>query len=270
MDNGGFNIHHSEDTALECQGGHLRVDAGVIRAAGDPFDCFLEDPLRILQGCRLASQLGASIDASTLQAMRSLKMLLVPQQARSIRQELDLLLLGDHVHDALMLTIDVLVAVMPELASCQGFEQNTPYHIYDVWEHTAWVVQNSPAKLLTRWAALLHDIGKPAAYFQEGTLGHFMGHQYLSVTLAENILQRLETPQAFADQVLMLVRMHDERIAPNPRAIQNALVKLGGDVELFKSLCEIKRADALSQSDLARPRLQLADDLLHILEDMQS
>lgn len=270
MDNGGFNIHYGEHAALECQGGQLRVDAGVIRTAGDPFDCFLEDPLRILQGCRLASQLGASIDALTLQAMKSLKMLLVPQKAHSIRHELDLLLLGEHVHDALMLTIDVLVAVMPELASCQGFEQNTPYHIYDVWEHTAWVVQNSPAKLLTRWAALLHDIGKPAAYFQEGTLGHFMGHQYLSVTLAENILHRLETPQSFANQVLILVRMHDERIAPNTRAVQNALAKLEGNVDLFKSLCEIKRADALSQSDLARPRLQLADDLLRILEDTQS
>jgi tRNA nucleotidyltransferase (CCA-adding enzyme) len=175
---------------------------------------------------------------------------------------LDGLLLGEHVHDALMETVDVLVAVLPEVAACRGFEQRTPYHIYDVWEHTAWVVQNSPATRLNRWAALLHDIGKPGACFFEGDRMHFYGHPRLSVILASDALRRFSLAPSFVDRVLTLVRMHDVQIAATPKSVKRALADMGGDTELFQALIYLKRADALAQSELGEPRLELADELL--------
>ena len=249
-------------------GGLEDLRAGVIRAVGDPAARFSEDGLRILRACRFASQLGFRIDEETLDAMVSRKMMLGRVAIERIAHELDALLLGDYVHDALMQTINVLVAVMPELAACKGFDQHTPYHIYDVWEHTAWVVQRAPRTRLGRWAALLHDIGKPAACFFEGERAHFFGHAKLSALMGRSILQRLPFSDAFVQDVLTLVRLHDVQIAATPKSVRKALVRLDGNVALFRELIALKRADALAHSSLGEPRVQLAADLERVLEEV--
>ena len=73
---------------------------------------------------------------------------------------------------------------------------------------------------------------------------------------------------SFVDDALTLVRMHDETIAATPKAVKRALARMGGDVELFRTLVGIKRADALAQSSLSAPRVQLADDLERVLEEV--
>lgn len=260
--------YHPERGLLDCWGGLEDLESGIIRVVGDPFERFREDGLRILRGCRFASQLGFSIEQDTLQTMRGCKMMLVRVSAERITHELDCMLLGDHVHDALMETGDVLSAVMPEIAACRGFDQHTPYHIYDVWEHIAWVVQRSPATRLGRWAALFHDIGKPAACFFEGDRAHFYGHAHLSEVLAGSIMKRLLMAPAFAARVLTLVRVHDVQIAATSRSVRRALTRLDGDVELFRTLIGLKRADALAQSSLSEPRLELALEVERVLDEV--
>ena len=262
--------YHPERGLLDCWGGYDDLQAGVIRAVGEPFKRFREDGLRILRACRFVSQLGFSLDAETLQAMTACKMMLSHVSAERITHELDCLLLGDYVHDALMESIDVLVAIMPEIAACKGFDQHTPYHIYEVWEHIAWVVQRSPRTRLARWAALFHDIGKPAACFFEGERAHFFGHAKLSAVLAEPIMKRLLMAPAFIQQVLTLVKTHDVQVPATMRSVRRELVRLGGDVELFRTLIGIKRADALAQSDLSQPRLELANDLERVLDEIEA
>lgn len=259
---------HPERGILDCWGGFDDLSEGVIRAVGDPSQRFKEDGLRILRGCRFASQLGFYIEDETLQAMKSHKTRLLHVSAERITHELDGLLLGEHVHDALMETADVLVAVLPELAACRGFDQHSPYHCYDVWEHVAWVVQNSPATRLNRWAALLHDIGKPAACFFEGERAHFYGHALLSAELAHDILKRLRMSPAFAQDVLTLVRLHDDHRPPTPRNVKRILAQLDGNVELFRALVALKRADALAHSDLGKERVREADELSRVLGDL--
>ena len=260
--------YHPDRGLLDCWGGVEDMEARVLRVVGEPAKRFSEDALRILRGCRFASQLGFSIAPDTLFAMKSMKRGLLRVSAERVTHELDALLLGDFVHDAIMDTVDVLGIVLPELAACKGFDQHTPYHIYDVLEHTAWVVQRSPATRLSRWAALLHDIGKPGAFFMDGERGHFYGHPSLSVVLARGVLQRLLVSPAFADRVLMLVRHHDYVIRDSAKSVQRALFKLGGDVELFRALVALKQADALAQSDLSKPRLELANNLESVLEEV--
>ena len=260
--------YHPNRGLLDCMGGIEDLYAHKLRTVGNPSKRFSEDGLRILRGCRFASQLGFSIEPETLQAMKSHKMMLTRVSAERITHEMDALLLGDFVHDALMESIDALGAIMPEIVACKGFDQHTPYHIYDVWEHTAWVVQRSPATRLARWAALLHDIGKPGACFAEGERCHFYGHGQLSVILARSIMERLLMAPSFIDRVLTLVRIHDHQIAATPPSVRRALSRLDGDVDMMRTLIGIKRADALAQSSLSEPRVQLADDLQAVLDQV--
>ena len=260
--------YHPDRGVLDSCNGLNDLEQGIIRAVGDPGKRFTEDGLRILRGCRFASQLGFSIEPKTLEAMKTFKMRLSKVSAERITHEMDALLLGNHVYDALMESIDVLGAIMPEIVACKGFDQHTPYHIYDVWEHTAWVVQRTPATRLGRWAALFHDIGKPAACFMEGERAHFFGHAKLSVVLARSIMQRLLFSPAFTSRVLTLVRAHDDTIAATPKSVRRALARLDGDVELFDTLCDLKLADALAHSSLSEPRIQLARELKQVLVDV--
>lgn len=260
--------YHPERGILDLEAGMADLDSGIIRTVGDPVMRFREDALRIVRGCRFASQLGFSIDPATMQAMKAGKKGLARIAIERIAHELDSLLLGDYVHDALMETVDVLVAVLPEVAACRGFDQHTPYHVYDVWEHTAWVVQYSPATRLSRWAALLHDIGKPAAFFMDGDRGHFFGHPKISEDLARGLLARMPFSPAFVDDVLTLVRVHDMQIAATPRAVKRMLARMDADAELFRTLIHLKRADAMAQSELNKPRLELAGELERVLDEV--
>lgn len=249
-------------------GGLEDARRGIIRTVGDPAQRFGEDALRILRACRFSSQLGFSLDGATHQAMLEGKRGLLRVSSERITAELQKLLLGDNVRDALLRTVDVLSAVLPELVAMKGFDQCTPYHCHDVLEHTARAVAGTPPYPLVRWAALFHDMGKPAAFFKEpGGRGHFYGHAKISVPLARGIMDRLTFSTAFRDRVLLLVERHDDVFDATPRAVKRALARMGGDVELFRALCDLKRGDASAQAPAyAEERMRRADDLLRVLD----
>lgn len=249
-------------------GGLEDARRGIIRTVGDPAQRFGEDALRILRACRFSSQLGFSLDGATYQAMLEGKRGLLRVSSERITAELQKLLLGGNVRDALLQTVDVLSAVLPELVAMKGFDQCTPYHCHDVLEHTARAVAGTPPYPLVRWAALFHDMGKPAAFFKEpGGRGHFYGHAKISVPLARGIMDRLTFSTAFRDRVLLLVERHDDVFDATPRAVKRALARMGGDVELFRALCDLKRGDASAQAPAyAEERVRRADDLLRVLD----
>lgn len=249
-------------------GGMEDTRRGIIRTVGDPAQRFGEDALRILRACRFSSQLGFSLDGATYQAMLEGKRGLLRVSSERITAELQKLLLGDNVCDALLQTVDVISAVLPELVAMKGFDQCTPYHCHDVLEHTARAVAGTPPYPLVRWAALFHDMGKPAAFFKEpGGRGHFYGHAKISVPLARGIMDRLTFSTAFRDRVLLLVERHDDVFDATPRAVKRALARMGGDVELFRALCDLKRGDASAQAPAyAEERMRRADDLLRVLD----
>ncbi len=261
--------YHPERGICDPFGGINDMGAGILRAIGNPAKRFEEDALRILRAARFFSQLGFSIEPDTYQAALSSKHLLSSIAKERIRHELDLLLKGNFVHDALVGTIDVISFVLPELIAMKGCEQRTKYHIYDVLEHTAYAVQNMPVDRLGRWAALFHDSGKPAAAFldQDG-VGHFYGHAHCSVMLAESALTRLGFSRSFISDVLALVKRHDEPIQPTRKAVKKALLKLDGNIDLFMTLCDLKRADALAQAPMCRPRAEQAEELKRIAADI--
>lgn len=258
--------YHPQRGLLDPYGGREDLKARRLRAVGEPGRRFSEDALRILRACRFSSQLGFTIDPPTYNAMLVNKNHLLRISAERVTRELEGLLLGRCVHDTLMRTVDVLATVLPELVAMKGFEQHTPYHIYDVLEHTALVVQHTPPYPLVRWAALFHDMGKPAAFFQDADgIGHFYGHAKISVELARGALARLALSSAFIAQVLTLVTYHDDVVEPTPKAVKRMLARLGGDVDLFRVLCDLKRGDARAQAPQCADRVALADELERVL-----
>lgn len=261
--------YHPARGLFDPYGGHADLEARVIRAVGDPARRFSEDALRMLRACRFAAELGFAIDPATFEGMLANKGLLPRISTERITHELQRLLLGAHAGSALIATVDVLAAVLPELVAMKGFEQRTPYHIHDVLEHTAHVLDGVPPYPLVRWAALFHDMGKPAAFFtdEEGT-GHFYGHAAISVMLARGVMERLALSSAFMTRVLVLVERHDDIIDLTPKAVKRACTRLGGDADLFAALCDLKRGDARGQAPRCIGRVADADELERILADV--
>ena len=155
---------------------------------------------------------------------------------------------------------DTLVEVLPEIVPMFGFEQHNPYHDKDVWLHTVAVVANIPPEPVLRWAALLHDIGKPSCFsLDDNGIGHFYGHARRSTELAEGILIRLGFDEASQERLLHLIHYHDAPLPTEEKPLLRFLRKHGE--EIAWQLLALHRADTLGQSALCQSRLAGYDAL---------
>ena len=141
-------------------GGQDDLEKKILRAVGAPKLRFTEDSLRILRGLRFSVRYDLVPEKDTWEAMVSLAPLMENLARERVLDELCKLL---PLVDARELQIfaPILCQVLPELAPMVGYQQHSRHHIYDLMEHTARAVESVPPQLHLRWAALLHDIGKP-------------------------------------------------------------------------------------------------------------
>ena len=144
-------------------GGQADLKNNILRAVGDPEVRFREDALRILRGARFSARFHLAPEAATMAAMKQLAPLMENLARERVFEELCKLLLAARVDD-LCVFAPLLTQVIPELSPSVDFQQHSPHHSYDVFTHTAHVVEAVPKELPLRWAALLHDIGKPASF----------------------------------------------------------------------------------------------------------
>ncbi|WP_251198373.1 CCA tRNA nucleotidyltransferase [Anaerotardibacter muris] len=260
---------HPERGLLDPFGGQEDLRKGVIRCVGDARTRFSEDALRILRGLRFASQLGFSLEDATLKAALAQRDDLLFIAGERIEDELTKLLCGQHALHVLMNYTDILNVVLPELVPMEGLDQKTKYHIYDVFEHTAYVVHYSPATPLSRWAGLLHDAGKPDTFFtDEDGVGHMYGHPKVSVEHVRAVAKRLRFSRAFTHDLALLVRYHDTRPAPTKKSIRRLYAKLDNKEYLFHALCDLMRADSLAQAPEYHSRVKITDELEALFEEM--
>ena len=137
---------------------------------------------------------------------------------------------------------DILAQAVPALSDCVGFQQHNPHHRYDVYTHTAQVVENVPANLALRWAALLHDCGKPDTFFlDENGRGHFHGHAKVSAEKADALLSDLKSPNALRERVVFLIDHHMTEFTPDKKLLRRRLGKYG--VEATLQLLTLQEAD---------------------------
>ena len=222
-------------------GGRADLEQQVLRAVGEPERRFREDSLRILRGVRFAVRYGLTPEKQTLDAMISLRHLMDNLARERVFEELCKLLPLVSAEDLIRFG-PIFAAVIPELEACMGFDQHNPHHIHDVYGHTAQVVEGVPKDLALRWAALLHDVGKPRTFSLDETgRGHFYGHAKESASLADRILLRLKAPTALRQQVVQLIEQHMTPLTPDKKLLRRRLSALGS--EALNRLLSLQHAD---------------------------
>lgn len=259
---------------IDLFGGIDDIKNGIIRCVGEPEKRFSEDALRILRALRFASVLGFNIDKKTSMAIHKQRALLKNISVERIMSEFKQLICGMDAVSIIREFRDVIEVFIPEVASMFGFSQNTPYHCYDVWEHTLHSIDNIEPVVDLRFTMLFHDIGKPEVYSEEilengDTLGHFYAHAKYSEEIASKVLNRLKSDNQLLHDVKNLIRMHGDQIPLSKPAIKRKLNKIG--IELFRKLLKVKRADILAQSPgLVDERIKSLKDIESLLDEIIS
>ena len=199
-------------------GGRQDLEAGLLRAVGDPLARFAEDGLRPLRACRFASQLGFRLDPATLAAIPERLDVARKVSVERVFTEFSKLLVGQDPARGLALAerTGLLDLWLPELRPLVGCGQNR-HHRLDAWEHTLLTFQvEATADPAIRWSLLLHDAGKPETRTTgEDGEARFLGHEVASARIAGEILTRLRAPNALRESVKGLILRHCEHPAPD-------------------------------------------------------
>jgi poly(A) polymerase len=199
-------------------GGLADLGSKVLRTPGSPEASFDDDPLRILRAARFVAALGVRPEPVLVEAMRSRAERLSIVAVERIRDEFSKLLLTDDPGTGLSLMTDTGIAdvLIPELPALR-MEIDEHHQHKDVYVHTLTVLDNvrglerrlGGPDLVTRMAALLHDIGKPLTRKQPrpGAVT-FHHHEVVGASMTRRRLTALRYPKAFVDDVSKLVELH--------------------------------------------------------------
>ena len=226
-------------------GGHRDLQNKVLRAVGDPQIRFREDALRILRGVRFALRFDLKPEKSTLNAMLALTATLDQLASERVYSELAGIL-PLLTAESLKTYRSIITQVIPELKACVDFDQHSHHHAYDVYSHTAYVTEAVSKKLVLRFAALLHDIGKPVVFYRdEAGAGHFPEHARVGAEIADAILRRLKAPNELRNQVVFLVAHHMTPFEPDRTLLRRRLSKYG--LENCCLLLQLQQADFCSK-----------------------
>lgn len=224
-------------------GGIEDIKAGIVRAVGEAKRRFGEDALRMLRAVRFCAALGFKLEDSTAAAIKSCAPLIKRVSSERLLGELNKILISDHPDAvALLHELGLMRYILPELEVCFSTPQKNKYHIYNVGDHIICATAAAEKDLILRWAALLHDIGKPACISTDSNgIIHFYGHHKESAAMAKDILYRLHMDHDSIRDILLLIENHDVRIEASPPAVKRMLAKLGD--KLFLKLLSLQIAD---------------------------
>lgn len=221
----------------------------ILRTPTDPNVTFLEDPLRLYRAVRFKFKLGFEFAPGLAEAVKRNAGRVSILSPERVRDELNQTILLPRADEAFQELMGLgLLQMIPEFSAMIGVEQGN-YHHLDVWNHTLLVLKNvirfdPEADLNVRWAALLHDVGKPKTRIKddEGRT-RFFGHEGVGAILAEQILRRLKFANSDAARVSLLVKNH-MRLGMQPKLSAPAARRLVRDLEdNLENLILLVRAD---------------------------
>ena len=226
------------------------IENKIIRTPKEPVKTFSDDPLRMMRAIRFAAQLHFTIEKITWEGIvESAHRISIISQER-ITDELNKIIATDKpsVGFDLLYRSGLLEHIFPQMVALAGAEYKDGHGHKDNFYHTLQVLDNLSAKtgdLWLRWAAILHDIAKPATKkFEEGHGWTFHGHEALGGRMVPKIFAKLKLPQhENMRQVKKLVELHLRPISLTKEnitdsAIRRLLFDAGDDFDTLMMLCE--------------------------------
>jgi len=252
----------------------------ILRTPLDPDITFSDDPLRMMRGIRFATQLGFSLEKETYEAIsRNKERIKIVSQER-ITDELNKIILAPipSIGFDLLFRSGLLKEFFPQLTDLSGVEIIEGKGHKDNFYHTLQVLDNVATRsgdLWLRWAAILHDIAKPATKkFEEGHGWTFHGHEVVGEKMTPRIFRQLRLPQnEKMKYVAKLVALHLRPISLSKEditdsAMRRLLFDAGDDLEDLMILCEsdvtsknkFKVKRYLENFELVKQRLKIVED----------
>lgn len=244
------DLQRPEGGLIDQFGGINDLASRLVRTPLAPERTFSDDPLRMMRAIRFATQLDFRIEASTLAAITACAERLSIVSPERIIQEFNKILLAPVPSKGLLLLekTGLLALFLPELAALKGIENIEGVGHKDNFYHTLKVVDNAAragADLYLRWAALLHDVGKPRTKrFVKGHGWTFHSHEFVGSKMVPRIFSRLRMPlNAPMRRVKKLVALHMRPIVLSEEivtdsAVRRLLFDAGDDIESLMQLCE--------------------------------
>src|SRR6266699_687111 len=234
---------------LDFVGGRKDLDAGIIRAIGEPELRFAEDKLRMLRAVRFAARFGYSIEPQTSAAIQKLAPQIHQVSRERVRDELTKMLTEGQAQRAFLLLDEtgLLHELLPEVEAMKGVEQPPQFHPEgDVFIHTLLLLEKlpHPCPATLGWGALLHDVGKPPTFRVAPDRIRFDGHVDVGVKMAEEICRRLRLSGDDTQQISALVD-HHMRLGQATRMSESTLKKFLR-MPHFEEHLALHRADCLA------------------------
>lgn len=245
-------------TLVDSFGGIRDLADGILRTPLDPDITFSDDPLRMMRAVRFASQLGFRIDDTTLQAISANAGRIEIVSAERITTELNKIMLSPtpSVGLKLMMKCGLMALVIPEIAALRGVETVDGRGHKDNFFHTMEVVDNVAHRsdnLWLRWAALLHDMGKPLVKRYDARQGWtFHGHEAKGAHMVKRLFRRLRLPMGaemrYVEKMVMLhmrpIILAEDEVTDS--AVRRLLFEAGDDIDDLMLLCN---ADITSKNE---------------------
>lgn len=257
-----LTIDTIDHTLIDMHHGLEDLKARLIRAIGDPRRRFAEDSLRILRGYRFISTLGFDLEEQTRAAAAELAHTISSVSCERIREEFNKILTAQTPSRSFFALQEqgILAYLIPELSQCAGVGQKGA-HAFDVFTHSVLACDGAPrGDRIIRWAALLHDIGKPGSMSVDSNgIPSFHQHEFLSADMADLLLQRLKFSNQDRLHIVHLIRQHMFHYTPEftDAAVRRFIARVGA--EYIEDLFTLRRADAYGTSGVLEENLLEAE-----------
>lgn len=212
-------------------------------------EVYCSNPLLMLQTVRVFAESGEIIPENVRAGILSHASLIKKAPKAEIRSELESMLMSRYAEIEIKSLFDcgILKVILPQLDRCFYEPQKNKYHIYNVGEHILQTVAVSPYIIPVRWAALLHDIGKPLCASRDSAgVIHFYGHHAESVRIAKDICYKYSFDEALRREICLLIEYHDVHFEQSDKGVKRALARMGE--ASFMRLLQLQEADAKAKA----------------------